>query len=319
MNPARLVLAATALLLLPAAAAPGTVPPAEASSPAQAAFDEAIAAAKTAMMADPRAALAQADRALQRSAALPGRDGAVARATALWLRTEALIGLNRLTEAQEQVGQALALASRHVPRSKLQGDLVKARGFIAGMQGRPQQALADLLAAFDLFRSAGEPRSQALVLQELGQIYWEAGDADRMLRYNRQAEELYSGDPAIDLATHNNTGEALRRLGRWQEAESNFMAAAEDARALGSPLLQARVLGNLALAQVDGNKLAAAGRNADRALAFSLSEDSASWRSTAYGVLAKVAAAQGDDARAARWLDRAFAGKDLTRTDAKFR
>ncbi|WP_052208692.1 ATP-binding protein [Croceibacterium mercuriale] len=314
MTPARLLLAATALLLLPAAA-PGPAAP----TPAQFAFERAIARAKTAMMADPEAALAEADHALVRAAALSGDTGDVARATALWLRAEALIGLNRLTDANEQVAQALLLADRHAPRTKLQGDLMRARGFIAGERGRPHQSLTDLLTAFRLFRAAGEPRSQALALQDIGQIYWEAGDTERMLRYNRQAEELFPGDPAITLASKNTTGEALRRLGRWQEAEASFAAAMNDARELGSPLLQARVLGNLALAQVDGGKVAAAARNADRALALSRMAEAASWRSTVYGVMAKVAAAKGDNPAAARWLERTFAGLDLTRTDARFR
>ena len=66
MNPARLALAATALLLLPAAA-PGAAPPGQ----EQVTFDRTIARAKIAMMADPQAALAEADRAFAQAAALP--------------------------------------------------------------------------------------------------------------------------------------------------------------------------------------------------------------------------------------------------------
>ncbi|WP_121118760.1 ATP-binding protein [Croceibacterium ferulae] len=321
MNPARLVLAATALLLLPAAAPPTAEAPtqAQAQAQAQAAFDRAIAGAKNAMMADPQTALAEVDRALLQDGIFAGRTGAVARATALWLRAEALIGLNRLDEAQVQVGQGLALVEAHANGTKLHGDLMRARGAIAGIQGRPHQSLTDLLQAFRIFRLAGDLRSQAITLQDIGQIYWEAGDQERTLRYYQQAQELYQSDPALMLAAHNNTGETLRAMGRWQEAEVQFTAALRDARALGSVLLEARVLGNLALVQASRGRLQAADRNAARALTLSRSPEAADWRPTIFGVMAHIAAARGQDDVARQWLERTFAGRDLHRTDSSFR
>ena len=57
-----------------------------------AAFDHAIADTKAAMMGDPQHALIKAESALDRARALPaGQRGEIARATAEWLKGEALI------------------------------------------------------------------------------------------------------------------------------------------------------------------------------------------------------------------------------------
>jgi len=312
MRVARLLLfvSAASLPLAAIAAAPDA---------AHAAFDQAIEQAKTAMMADPQAALGKSDAALLRAATLPGKDAAVGRATALWLKAEALIGLNRLSDAQALADEAIVLVERNAPDTKLHGDLMRSRGSIAGLRGRMQDSLRDLLAAYRIFRVADVPRSQAIVLQDIGQMYWEAGDYERMLRYHVQARELYDDDPALALAGHNNTGEALRTLGRGAEAAREYEAALGNARQLGSVLLEARILGNLALVEIDMGRLAAASRNAARALELTRSAEAAEWRPMILGVMARVAAARGDDAVAAAYLQQAFAGMDLARTDAAFR
>ena len=81
---------------------------------------------------------------------------------------------------------------------------------------------ADLLAAHEIFRALGEPRSQAIVLQNLGSIYLEARDFERALRYYEQANETYPDDPALTLTAHNNRGNALKELRRYAEAEREF-------------------------------------------------------------------------------------------------
>jgi signal transduction histidine kinase len=300
------------MALLPALPAAAAAP----ASPQQAAFERAIGDAKSAMMmADPQGALGKSDIALQRAAALPAREAVIGRATALWLKVEANIGLNRLAEAEKLLQQALPLAERHAPNTKLHGDLMRSRAGIAGLHGKMQEALRDYLAAHRIFRAAGEERSQAIALQDIGQLYWEAGDYDRMLRYYQQAKELYDDDPGFSLTTHNNRGEALRMLGREAEAEQEYKAALGDARELGSTLLEMRILSNLARIQAELGKFVDAQRNAERALRLSGNAEAADWRSYVYGTLAKIAVARGQDERAARLIDSAFAGVDLSRTE----
>ena len=304
-----------AAALLPAAPA-WAAPP---SSPQRAAFEQAIQQAKSAMVADPQIALGKSDVALQRVAALAPGEAEIARATALWLKSEANISLNRLPEAEELLTIALPLAERHARNTKLHGDLMRARGATAQLRGKVQDALRDYLAAHQIFRAAGEQRSQAITLQDIGQLYWEAGDYQRMLRYYEQAQELYDDDPGFSMTTHNNRGEALRKLGRAAEAEQEFTVALGNARALGASLLEMRMLSNIALVQSEQGKFAEAQRNAERALRLSAAAEAADWRPFVYGTLAKIAAERGDERQAASLLQRAFAGVDLSTTDSVYR
>jgi len=314
-----LFLAAALLPAAPALAAqPGS--PQHSATPQQAAFDRAIEEAKSAMMAaDPQSALGTTDIALQRAAELPPRDAAIGRATALWLKIEANIGLNRLAEAGELLEQALPLAERQARNTKLHGDLMRSRAGLAGLRGQMQDALRDYLAAFRIFGAAGESRSQAITLQDIGQLYWEAGDYNRMLRYYQQAQELYDDDPSFSLTTHNNRGEALRMLGRTEEAEREFIAALADARELRSSLLEMRILGNLSVTQSELGKFADAQRNAERALRLSTGDEAEDWRPFIFGTLAKIAAAHDQNGQAAAHLERAFAGLDLSKTEINYK
>jgi len=311
---ARLLLPLAAGLL--AAAPAGAAQP---STPQRAAFEQAIQQAKSAMVSDPQSALDKSDIALQRAAALAPAEAEIARATALWLKSEANISLNRLPEAEELLAVALPLAERHAPDTKLHGDLMRARGATAQLRGKVQDALRDYLAAHRIFRTAGEQRSQAIALQDIGQLYWEAGDYQRMLRYYEQAQELYDDDPGFSMTTHNNRGEALRMLGRAAEAEREYEFALGNARALGASLLEMRMLSNMALVQSEQGKFADAQRNAERALRLSAAPEAADWRPFVYGTMAKIAAARGDEQQAASLLERAFAGVDLSRTDSVYR
>ncbi|MBC7159337.1 MAG: tetratricopeptide repeat protein [Porphyrobacter sp.] len=314
-----LVLWIAALLPMPAAATPAADSVASAPvTAARAAFDRAVEEAKSAIMTDPEAALARSDVALQRAAALPGREGAIGRATALWLKVEASIGLHRPAEAKALLEAALPLVERHAPRTKLHGDLMRARGGTAALDNDLQGALRAYLEAYRIFRAAGEKRSQALALRDIGELYWQAGDYRRMLRYYEQSHELYDEDPFLSLTSHNNRGEALRKLGRRQEAEQEFRAALANARALDSSLLEMRILNNLALIEAELGRFADAQRDAARALRLGAGSDAAAWRPYVYGTLGKIAAARGDGDRAAAFFDRAFAGADLARTDSLY-
>ena len=294
--------------------------PASASPAGQAAFDAAVAETKTAIMADPGRALAKADIASARADALPaGPHAEIARATAQWLKVEALLNLNRLDDARALVRPALATVERYAPRTKLHGDLLRARGGIEALTGQAQASLRTNLAAFQIFRAAGEKRGQALTLQDIGLIYMDAGDYERVLNYYAQAGKLYTADPAFTLTAHNNRGEVLRLIGRLADAEAQFEAALAGARELNSPMLRVRVLSNLALVQVERGKLTAAAVTIDRATRLARTGEASAWRPFVFGTAAKLAAAQGRWSAAARLLDLTFAGADLGQTEPAFK
>lgn len=284
------------------------------------AFDAAIADAKTAMMTDPEHALSKSDAAVKLAASLPSsREAQIAAGTAAWLRAESLIMVNRAKEAKSTVDTALGTISRVAPNSKLQGDLLRSRGGIYATQGNVMAALADYQHAFKIFGSANIPRSQSLVLQDMGQIYWDAGDYNKALQYYRQSSEIYGGEPGLNLGAHNNQGQALRKLGRYAEAEREYRLALSAAQELGSRLQTVVVLGNIAEAQVDNGKAVAAEQTVRRALTLSASGEAASQRPFVFGIAAEVAAAQGDYPRAAALIQSTFAGTDLTKTELPFR
>ncbi|MEH3106174.1 MAG: tetratricopeptide repeat protein [Sphingomonas fennica] len=264
-------------------------------------FADRIAAAKAAMMADPAAALAAAGQAAGVA------QGALATAEAQWLEGEALTRLNRLAEARPRIAAALASAARFAPGTKLHGDLMRSQGTLDALTGRPQAALRHFQQAYDIYRTAGEPRGQAMALQNIGGIYTDAGDYDRVLRYYRESAEVYEGDPALTLTAHNNLGRAYRDLGRYDEAEREYQRALALARRIGSDVLEEAILENLASAQVAAGRLDAGDASLARAWALNRRSGNEGARAFLYGVAAQSAFKRGRLDRAAELIRRTFA------------
>jgi diguanylate cyclase (GGDEF)-like protein len=271
------------------------------------------------MMGDPEAALRHARAATALSRDNPNaRARLIEEATSYWLEGEALIRVNRPEQARPAIDRGMAIVTRYGARSKLHADLLKARAALSLVTGQVQSALTDLLAAHEMFRALGEPRSQAIVLQNLGSIYLEARDFERALRYYEQANEVYRDDPALTLAAHNNRGNALKELRRYREAEREFGLALEAARAIDSGLLQARILSNLASAQALHGDLVRADATAQRGLRISQAS-AEGWEPFLWGVRAQIALARGDLPTARRYIERTFAGVDLGESTMPYR
>ncbi|MDB5683181.1 MAG: tetratricopeptide repeat protein, partial [Sphingomonas bacterium] len=299
----------------PRAPASGPVTPAIPAS-----FDTLIARAKTMVMADPEATLRIATEAGQIAASLPpSRDRETAVATAQWLRGEALMRLNRPEEADTLLREALRQAKSAWPGSKLNGDLLRSFGNVSAMRGRIQQALESFHAAYRIFQAIGDNRGQAIALMDIASIYNDAGDHERVLQYQAQAAEAYSGDPSLKVATHNNRGNALRELGRYKQAEAEYRIALQAARGLDSPLLEARVLTNLASAMALDGRIAEADAVANRGLKAASDDTAAGWRPMLWAVKAQVAFKRGDVPTAAKLIGRTFQGLDLAHTNMLFR
>jgi signal transduction histidine kinase/CheY-like chemotaxis protein len=283
-------------------------------------FDQAIADAKSVMMADPETALGHAHRAATVAEALPeGTDRQVAMATALWLEGEAHARLNRPLEAAPIIETALAAALSAAPGTKLNGDLLMSRAAVSATTGKIQEALADFQAAHNIFQAAGLKRSQAIALQNIGSVYNDAGDYARVLDYYDQSAEVYSDDPALSISAHNNRGNAYKELGDYAKAEEEFKAALALVVPLNSPLLQVRVMTNIASAQFLGGDLDEADATASAALAFAEGGPAAGWTPYLWGVRAQVAFGRGDVNTAAAFIEKAFQGVDLATTTMPFR
>lgn len=283
-------------------------------------FEAEIGATKAAMMARPEDALSHARRAESLLGGSSARVGDPRGATVLWLQGEALTRLKRANEALPLLNRALDTAERTAPNSKLLGDVLKSRGRASASLGRVQSALSDYQSAFHIYQRANEQRSEALALQEIGSLYLDAGDYDHVLAYYRQAAEVFSADPQLNLSAHNNLGFALKDLGRLPEAEVEFRRADEAAKTLGSSLLQAQILTNLSYTQALEKRPGVARATAAQGLELANRDPEARIeRPFLLGVLAKIEGDEGDWKSAADLLSQTFAGVDLTTSPMDYR
>ena len=307
------------LLFAVALSVPG---PVAAQTPAGsfAAFDAAIARTKEAMMGDPKAALASAQAAVALAARLPAAPRArIDAITAQWLHGEALMFVNDTAAARPIIDAALMQAERIAPNTKLHGDLLRARGSVMAITGKVTQALQDYQRAHDVFQRAGETRSRALALQDIGMIYLEAGDYDRTLQYYEQSGEAFSGDKVITLTMENNRAEVFRKQKRYDLALDAFRASLREARKFDSALLKVRILTNMAASEAEAGRYRSAQQAVDQAMALAGQGEAAGWRPFIFGAAAKVAAGRRETARAAQFLARTFDGVDLEKSDMQFR
>jgi signal transduction histidine kinase/tetratricopeptide (TPR) repeat protein len=284
------------------------------------AFDRFVAHAQTLMMAHPDGALEDARHAA--AIAEPRKNTrryAEAMATALWLEAEALTRTGDISGARDAAGTASRFAANDGKLTKLDGDLALSRARIGESSGDYATALKNYQQAHAIFTKLGIARSQSLALLGLGDLYEKARDFAREIRYYREADQIYSGDPAITLAAANNLGFAYEQMGRYGEAIPRFQKALEIATALNSPILQGSILNNLAISFARAGKLTDAQRAADRALAVVKNRDEDGEGRFAWGAKAEIEYKHGDLYLAATDLQKAFHDVDLKTTTPTFR
>ena len=297
----------SALLLASAVAAKPDLPAAR--------FDALIADATAAMLSDPHIAVAQAlaaERLAEQEPAAKART--IHRATAMWLRGEALVRLNNLAQAEPLIARAMQMASKVAPGSKLQGDALLASGWINSVQGDVAHALGDYQQAHAIFQALGETRSQSKALQSIGSLYGDANDYANALKYFDQALAIHKSDPMLALTLYNNRGNALNDLGRYKEAEAQFQQALELSNRMNSPRLRVMVLGNLAETRLASHDAAGAQRAIDQGLRLSTRGEGAGFRKMLIALAAQAAFERGDRAEAARLIAERFADEDFART-----
>jgi signal transduction histidine kinase len=302
---------------LAAWAAPGAA--VLAAAPAHDPIDARLAAAKDAMMGDPQAALTLAAEASALAQARGGPRQVQAVASAQWLQGEALLRLHRAGEAAPLIDAGLAAVSAQAPDSKLHGDLLMTHAALEAERGQVQNALRDYQTAYRIFGKAGQPRGQAVALQNIGSIYQDAHDPEKVLHYYALSAEAYPADLLLRLSAANNIGNALMTAERYGRAGDEFERALQIARQMGSAPLEARILCNLALAEAQSGKLDAAKAHIDRAAALvrTLPNAQEAERSLA-GASAQVELARGRPRETVRLLAPLFAGRDLKTTGVSY-
>jgi signal transduction histidine kinase/CheY-like chemotaxis protein len=277
-------------------------------------------AAKAAMMGDPRAALTLSTQALDLAKAEAGPRQAEAIAAAQWLQGEALLRLDRADEAAPVIAAGLAVAASKAANTKLHGDLLMTQAALEAARGEVQAALRDYQAAYRIFVAAGQPRSQAVALQNIGSIYQDAHDYQKVLHYYAQSAEAYPADLLLRLSAANNIGNALMSGGQYDRAVVEFARARKIAHQMGSPQLEARITANQALAEARRGHFDAAMAQVSAAetLLRGLPEAEEAQRSVMKAT-ARVELLRGEPKAAAPLLAKLFAGVDLKTTGPAYR
>jgi signal transduction histidine kinase/CheY-like chemotaxis protein len=290
------------LLLLPAAA--------QAQASPQARVEVAIADARATMLTDPHKAIDRAIAARTGAQRLPGVAGETARATASWLLGEAYVRDNQIQKGGALINEALASIMRVAPGTKLNADALLSRGNYNALNANVAGALTDIQAAHEIYRKIGETRSQAIALLTISALYLDANDYNGALKYVDQALDVYHGDPLLLVSMHNNRGDMLRELGRYQEAETEFKKAMELARGLKSPALLLPILRNVARNELAAGRLDDADRTIAEAFRQLGPSASSEDRAKVLAVSAQARLQRGDLIGARSQIERAFAGLD---------
>ncbi|MEO1708083.1 MAG: tetratricopeptide repeat protein, partial [Pseudomonadota bacterium] len=282
----------------------------------QGAFDKLIDQSKGQMMKDPSKAAAFAESAEALARTLTNADDRdIAIATALWLRGEASVRTGEPEKGAEIIDTALGLVGDAAKTTKLGGDLLLARGRIAGRLSDVQTAVDSFFKAHDVFVSLEESRNEAMVLQAIGSIYRDAQSFPQALDYYRRANEVHGNDKVLALTSFNNQANTLRDMGNLDGARDYFAKALAHAEELGSEVLQGRILNNLAEAQVMAGDLDAARASIAKAKVKLKDDSTREWRRFTTAVEAHIALEEGDKVGALAKIEETFDGLNLDETN----
>ncbi|TKD51235.1 ATP-binding protein [Sphingomonas baiyangensis] len=304
-----------AVLMLGVCAMPALAAPDE---PIPHQYDADIKRVREAMLTDPAAAFRLA-MALERRAvtmAPPGKRATLANTRGL--AAEALVRIDRSDRAAPLIASAVALA-RSAGDARLLGDVLLTKANAESDTLRAADALQSYQQAFESYRAAGHPRGQAIALQGIAGLYVMGGDHATADRYYRQSEEVFSGDPILSLTLSNNRATSLLALDRFDAAIAEYRKALAIARELESEPFTARILHNLAKADVEAGRLAAADIRIAQARAITASPEAASFRPHIDVIEAEARFAGGRMDEARRLIDRAFEGVEIETTTLPYR
>jgi signal transduction histidine kinase/CheY-like chemotaxis protein len=297
-----------AKLLLPTAFVAVLAPEANATARQ---FETLNAAAVASMVSDPARALEIAKQAEQRARAIPG-DHRRELARAHWLEADAAIRIGQSSKGRMLVELAMREASQ-IGDPKLHGDLLLTRGAANAADGKVAAALADFQKAHRSFVQAKDQRSQAVALARLASLYREGGDYAGALRYYRQAEEAYRADPVLLLSIYNGRGNVLTEMNRFPEASAAFTKALQQSPGENATV-RARILANLARAQLNAGQVAAARETVVAGMRLARGAEGAEVQSQVYSVAARVELEGGNLARARALIEQSFDGVPAAET-----
>lgn len=285
-------------------------------------WENSFVRARTALTAQPGQAPELIDVVDRQARALPaGQERTVALASTHWLRGELELRAGDLDGAGAEVEKALRMIAPIGTPIVLQGDLLKSEGALYAARGNAAAALASFQRAFSVYRQFGEKRLQSIVLQHIAALYSSANDYARAERYYRQANDLFSADKPLSLFLFNNLGTVLIQAEQYPAAERALLRALKLAREIRSPILEARVLGNLTRSQIEEGQIAKAEVTFARALRVLATLNPRETRAIQPQILAtgaRIAFVKGDLEKAKRLIASSLSGVDARRSSSDF-
>ena len=320
LSSAAILIAATAMGVsapTPATAAEQT---ASVEQAMDAAFESLIAESKANMMRDPAEAFklaSDAENMVLTSATYAGAEHALA--TAQWLKGEALVRSGKPEEGAEVIAEAILNLGEENLETKLGGDLLLAQGRVAGRLSDTNLAAASFFKAHDVFVTLDEPRSEAMSLMQIGSLYRDAQAYDKALTYYERAAEIYSDDASLDLSSANNQGNILKEMGRYAAARVFFSKALSIAEKMDSPVLQARILTNVAEMEGLAGDYSTSEAVAGQALGHLEGDAGTEWARFIFGVQAYAKLKTGDVASAVALVDEALENVDAETSSLNYR
>ncbi len=121
------------------------------------------------------------------------------------------------------------------------------------------------------------------------------------------------------LSIYNNSGSNLQDIGRLAEAEAQYQKALTLARKLKSPLLQARVLGNIGRVRLKNDDTERAAAAVGDAMRLADSGEAAVWKPQLLAIAAQIALQRHDYVEARALIAERFSGVNLRTTTLSFR
>ena len=166
-----------------------------------------------------------------------------------------LVNQQQYAEAEEQLRAAIALDERTGDLIGLSNDL-RGLAYLLGGQGRFTDALDPLWRALDAAQESGDRIELASVSASLGSVHNELGDHEEAAMWAVQARDMFLAlvpDETDTVAASNRDTLATiyRALGRYAEAEENYLRSAQLQSVLSYRHYQADVLVRLADMKVE--------------------------------------------------------------------
>jgi CHAT domain-containing protein/Tfp pilus assembly protein PilF len=154
-----------------------------------------------------------------------------------------------LRQALDRYGTALVLWRQlgDLGKRDKEGEMLYRLGVVRRLLGEPREALQFFNEALALQRQGGDPRAEAMTLNQIGLSHWALAENEPALAALEGALALWRalGEPALEARVLNNLGVFHRSTGRLREAADAYRQALDAFRRSADRIREATALNNL--------------------------------------------------------------------------